>query len=125
MSQQTFAENIRPAHIATGADNEQLLQDSQIRVLRAINGSLNWISSQSRPDVAVQTSLSQQVFPNPKIKHLRDVNNAVRRTKQHKDVKIQFRPIDLCRLRLCCHSDAAFANVGSHTQAGYIVAFVD
>ena len=125
MSQQTFAENIRPAHIATGADNEQLLQDSQIRVLRAINGSLNWISSQSRPDVAVQTSLSQQVFPNPKIKHLRDVNNAVRRTKQHKDVKIQFRPIDPHRLRLCCHSDAAFANAGSHTQAGYIVAFVD
>lgn len=31
MSQQTFAENIRPAHIAKGADNEQPLQDSQIR----------------------------------------------------------------------------------------------
>ena len=125
MSQQTFAESIRPAHIAKGADNEQPLLDSQIRVLRAINGSLNWISSQSRPDVAVQTSLSQQVFPNPKIKHLRDVNNAVRRTKQHKDVRIQFRAIQPDRLRLCCHSDAAFANVGTHTQAGYIVAFVD
>ena len=125
MSQQTFAESIRPAHIAKGTDNEQPLLDSQIRVLRAINGSLNWISSQSRPDVAVQTSLSQQVFPNPKIKHLRDVNNAVRRTKQRKDVRIQFKAIQPNRLRLCCHSDAAFANVGTHTQAGYIAAFVD
>ena len=107
MSQQTFAENIRPAHIAKGADNEQPLQESQIRVLRAINGCLIWIASQSRPDVAVQTSLSQQVFPNPKIKHLRDVNNAVRRTKLHKDAKIQFKAIAPESLRLCCHSDAA------------------
>ena len=125
MSQQTFAENIRPAHIAKGANNEQGLQDSQVRVLRAINGSLNWIASQSRPDLAVQTSLSQQAFLHPQIRHLREVNNAVRRAKQHKDVKIQFRAIPPENLRLCCHSDAAFANVGSHTQAGYVIAFVD
>ena len=62
MSQQTFAENIRPAHIAKGADNEQYLQDSQIRVLRAINGSLNWIASQSRPDLAVQNKLESTSF---------------------------------------------------------------
>ena len=125
MSQQTFAEKLRPAFIAKGADNEQPLSDSQVRVLRAINGSLNWISSQSRPDVAIQTSLSQQAFPKPTIRNLRDVNNAVRRVKQHKDVKIHFRAIPPDQLRLCCHSDAAFANVGSHTQAGYIIAFVN
>ena len=125
MSQKNFAENLRPAHVAKGVDNEQLLPDSQIRVLRAINGSLNWISSQSRPDLAVQTSFSQQVFPHPCIKHLRDANNAIRRAKQHRDLKIQFRAIPPERLRICCHSDAAFANVGTHTQAGYILAFVD
>jgi hypothetical protein len=48
-------------------------------MLRATNGSLNWLSSQSRPDIAVQASLSQQAFPQPKIKHLRDANNAIRR----------------------------------------------
>ena len=26
---------------------------------------------------------------------------------------------------MCCHSDAAFANVGCHTQAGYVLAFVE
>ena len=26
---------------------------------------------------------------------------------------------------ICCHSDAAFANVGTHTQAGYIVGFAE
>lgn len=65
MSQQTFAEKIRPAHIAKGANNDQFLEEFQVRVFRAINGSLNWISSQSRCGVAIQTSLSQQAFPHP------------------------------------------------------------
>lgn len=29
------------------------------------------------------------------------------------------------RMTICCHSDAALANVGAHTQAGFILAFVD
>jgi hypothetical protein len=55
-------------------------------VLRGINGSLNWIANQSKPDLAVQTSPSQQCFPNPTIGHLKEANNAIRRAKQHKDV---------------------------------------
>ncbi len=27
------------------------------------------------------------------------------------------------KLTICCHSDAAWANVGDHTQAGYVLAF--
>ena len=126
MSQKLFAGKLRPATIPKGADNGQLLSDSQVRVLflRAINGSLNWISSQSGPDVAVQTSLSQQAFPNPWVRHLRDANNAVRRVKQNKDLEIWFRAIGPTDLTICCHSDAAWANVGSHTQAGYVISFV-
>ena len=125
MSQKLFAEKLRPAQIPKGAACEDPLSESQIRVLRAINGSLNWLASQSRPDLAAQTSLSQQAFPRPTIRHLRDVNNAVRRAKLNRDLQIRFKTISPDRLTICCHSDAAFANVGTHTQAGYILAFVD
>ena len=30
MSQKNFAENLRPAHVAKGVDNERLLSDQQI-----------------------------------------------------------------------------------------------
>lgn len=56
---------------------------------------------------------------------MRDANNAIRRAKQHKDLCITFKVIDPKKLTICCHSDAAFANVGTHTQAGYILAFTD
>ena len=125
MSQKLFAERLKPATIPKSASPDDLLTESQIRVLRAINGSLNWLASQSRPDLAVQTSLSQQAFPAPRIRHLRDANNAIRRAKMHKELSIRFESISPENLCVCCHSDAAFANRGSHTQAGYILAFVD
>ena len=125
MSQKVFAESLKPAHIAKGTRCDAELTEAQIRVLRAINGSLNWLSSQSRPDLAVQTSLSQQAFPRPRIHNLRDANNAVRRARQNKELEISFKPIPIDSLTICCHSDAAWANVGTHTQAGYVLAFVD
>eukprot|EP00435_Cladocopium_sp_Y103_P014719 s3983_g3.t1 len=61
----------------------------------------------------------------PTIRSLRDVNNAVHRAKQHKQLAIQFKKIPVENLTICAHSDAAWANVGAHTQAGYIIAFTD
>lgn len=125
VNMKNFAESIRSAKLPKGSSPEVPLDPSQIRVLRAINGSLNWLTTQSRPDLAAQTSLSQQCFPHPKMSNLRQANNIVRRARQHSDLSLIFRPIPIDKLTLSCHSDAAFANVGNHTQAGYLVAFVD
>ena len=125
MSMKNFAQNLRPASINKGASPEKLLEPHQVKVLRAINGSLNWLSSQARPDLAAQTRLSQQSFPNPKIKHLKQASSIVRRAKQHSDLQLSFSPIPIKSLTVACHSDAAFANVGNHTQAGFVLAFVD
>ena len=123
MSMKASIEKIKPANIPKTKNSDALLEDHQVKVLRAINGSLNWVTSQARPDLAAQTSFSQQSFPHPRIKHLRNVNTIVRRAKQHADLCISFKPIPLQQLVVCCHSDAAFANVGNHTQAGFMIAF--
>jgi hypothetical protein len=68
MNMKTSAEKIRPANITKNMNSESPLEPHQVKVLRAINGSLNWLASQSRPDLSVQTSLSQQCFPCPKVK---------------------------------------------------------
>eukprot|EP00435_Cladocopium_sp_Y103_P057373 s281_g19.t1 len=127
MSQKNFALNLKPAHIPARrrVQRDAPLDSKEISVLRAINGSLNWLSSQSRPDLAAQTSLSQQAMSKPTVHHLCEVNNVIRRAKQHADLSIRFRPIPPERLSLVCHSDAAFANVGVYTQAGYVIGFTD
>ena len=125
MSQKAFAESLRPAHLPQRrkSDRRAQLDQKEVSILRGINGSLNWLATQSRPDVAAQTSLSQQCFPNPTVHNLLEANNVIRRDKQFSDLQITFQPIPLHELRLCCHSDAAFANVGVHTQAGYVIGF--
>lgn len=92
--------------------------------MRAINGGLNWLCTQSRPDLSSQVSFSQQAFPNPTVADAIAANNAVRRAKQHADQTIVFHPIQPSDLCIMMHSDAAFANAkAGATQAGYVVSF--
>ena len=60
MSMKNCAEKLRPANIKRGVPPNTPLDALQQRTLRAINGSLNWFASQSRPDISAQTSISQQ-----------------------------------------------------------------
>ena len=78
-----------------------------------MNGSLNWLLSQRRPDLSVQTSLSQQAFSKPTVQDFRRANQAVRRAKLEGELEIYFKPIGLDKLTVVCHSDAAWATEAS------------
>ena len=125
--QKEYAEHMRPINITKerARQKESLATDREISVLRAVNGAANWLSSQSRPDLCVQTSFSQQCFPEPKVSDLHCANQLVHRAKQYSGVEITVKHIPWSQLELCFHSDAGFGNAKGHsTQAGYIAAFV-
>lgn len=124
--QRDYAQHLRPILLSKERlkDKEAKATDKEISALRAINGAANWLSSQSRPDLCVQTSFSQQCFPEPRVKHLLYANQLVHRAKQHSDVEITIKYIPWEKLSLCFHSDAGFGNAkGNSSQAGYIAAF--
>ncbi len=124
--QREYAEHLRSITLSKDRlkDKEALATDREIAALRAVNGAANWLSSQSRPDLCVQTSFSQQCFPDPKVKHLVYANQLIHRAKQYSGVEITVKRIDWERLSLCFHSDAGFANAkDNYTQGGYVVAF--
>ena len=128
MSQEKFIQKIRPMHLSKQrqCEKESLLTDKEVSCLRAINGSLNWLGTQSRPDLATQVSFSQQSFPAPTVSDAIAVNQAIRRAKQHADQTVTFCPIRPDRLAIMCHSDAAFGNAkAGATQAGFIISFTD
>ena len=126
MSQNKFIDKLRPLHFSKERlkNRDALLNDKEISCLRAINGSLNWLATQSRPDLSTQVSFSQQAFPAPTIADALAANNAVRRAKQHRDQELQFCSIPPECLAIMCHSDAAFGNAKANaTQAGFLVGF--
>ncbi|CAE7038139.1 RE2 [Symbiodinium sp. CCMP2592] len=126
LTQESFVDKIRPLRMTRRRAQERHspLTDDEIKCLRAINGSLNWLSSQSRPDLATQVSFSQQSFPKPTVNDALAANNAVRRARQHRQLSLTFKNIPLDKLTVLCHSDAAYANGrDGATQAGYVIGF--
>ena len=126
--QSEYARHMRPIAMTKErkAQRDSPASEKELSALRAVNGAANWLSSQSRPDIAVQTSFSQQCFPQPLVKDLLAANQMVHRARQHADVAITVKDIPMSQLAIAVHSDAGFANASAHqTQAGYVVAFVD
>lgn len=62
ISQESFAETLKPAYIPKGVSAEESLDAAQIRTLRGINRSLNWLANQSRPDQLFRQALVSNVF---------------------------------------------------------------
>ena len=126
--QETYAKHLRPIRLSKERQRykDSLATPEEVRALRAVNGAANWLSSQTRPDLCVQTSFSQQAFPQPTVKDLMFANQLVHRARQHADVSVTVRHIPWSELCIVFHSDAGFANAAqSRTQAGYILAFTD
>ena len=124
--QKEYAQHLRPIGISKDRlkNKEAPASDKEVAALRAINGAANWLSGQTRPDLCVQTSFSQQCFPMPKIRDLLYANQLVHRAKQYSEVEITVKHIPVKDLCICFHSDAGFANAKANgTQAGYIAAF--
>ena len=92
---------LRPAHLPQNrkANRHAKLDAKEINVLQGINGSLNWLSTQGRPDRAAQTSISQHSFPEPTVHHLLEANNVIRRAKQFSDLDVTFESIPVDQLQ--------------------------
>ena len=85
----------------------------------------NGSSSQSRPDLSRQVSLSLQTMPKPTVHDVDEINRMVRRAKQFADLEVRYTQIDPRDLALVVPTDAAWGNARSNgTQAGYIVGFM-
>ena len=126
--QKEYAKHLRPINMTKQRlkHKEEKATQKEISSLRAINGAANWLSSQSRPDLSVQTSFSQQCFPDPKVKDLMFANQLVHRARQYSDTEIRVKHIPWDNLCICFHSDAGFGNAKEHkTQAGYVIAFAE
>ena len=123
-----YARHIQPIKVSRDRLRTpwKLATPQEMAALRAVNGALGWLSSQSRPDLAVQTSLSQQVFPQPTVKDIIQANQAIRRARQHADMTITVPYISPEKLTVVFWSDAAFANLLNHrTQGGWLVGLTD
>ena len=110
VSQSTYALKINNVNVRARAQPEDKATAAEVRSLRECNGAVQWLAKESRPDPAVQLSLSHQALSDPRVRHCRQANAVVHRAKQHHELMWRFLSVPSENLRLVMHSDAAFQN---------------
>ena len=102
-------ERLRPIHLQRGRCLEQIAEanESKVKALRAVAGSLSLVARQCRPDEAGTASTLQGSVSRAVVKDFCDANRAVNRLRQTEDVELLIHAIPLVNLRTVSISDAA------------------
>ena len=122
VSQEEFADKLEKPKLRNKESPLMQITPEEASSLKSVLGGALWLAKETRPDLAVQVSQGQQLLPSPTLGEARTVGNVVRRAKQYKTLTWKILPIPFSELRICLHTDAAFANAKKQgTQAGYLV----
>ena len=125
VDQRSFVEKLVPLPVE-GKAQEALASDA-LQTFRSILGQLQWISGQSRPDIAFIANSLGCDLPNTTWDRVNLLNKAIRRAVFNKDVWLKFSNINsLDNLCILVYSDAAFQNLpDGSSQCGNIAGILD
>ena len=122
LSQQAYAEKMPKVTVRSRVPPETQASTSEVASLRTCNGAAQWLSKETRPDLAAQCSFSQQALSEPTVGDCRAANLLTKRARQFADSTWRILAIPLSELTMCTHTDSAFQNCrNGGTQSGYIV----
>ena len=89
-------------------------------VCRGVNGGIQWLASNGRPELAGAASIIPRGFPEPDASLIADLNHVVK-TAQDIDYEIKIWPIPVRDRRYLAFFDASFDSAGKRNQLGRIV----
>ena len=102
------------------------LDGNGLRCLRAVNGSLQWLVTNSRPDLSARVSLSASATSNPTYGDLQTANKLIRQAQRFKEIPLVIQNIPMDRLTMGTFTDAAWAvRPDGSSQGGYLLFFAD
>ena len=109
-----------------GSDKNRPLDQQEITLLRSKIGQLNWISSQSRPDLAYDSCIASNSTRKPTVGDIQLMNKIVRKSGGQ-NIQLLF-PTSLkiksCQIVAFC--DASHANLPDRgSQGGFIIFLID
>ena len=106
----------------TNRGQHSAINNTERKQLRSTIGMLNWIATQTRPDISFDVCQASVSFKDATVKDLKKVNKVVCRL--HNDhVSIKYENIgDLSRCKLVTFSDASYGNLADGgSQGGHII----
>ena len=124
LDQTKYIEDIEPIHIDRHRrqDPSQSVNENERQGLRGLIGSLQYATTNTRPDLAAKVSFVQSKITIACINDLLEANRILHEAKQSKTTKIVIKSIPLEDLRFVSFSDASFATRSkSQSQKGCLI----
>ena len=115
LSQSDYVRKVLPIAIDSNRRSqvEEKVNENERQQLRALIGSLQYASVNTRPDLASRLSFLQSQVNEAKVGTLIEANKTLHEAKRHHDVEIIVQPIAREDLRFLAFSDASFASKAS------------
>ena len=112
LSQEKYISKIEPIHIKPDRKEtpESKVNEDERLGFRALIGSLQYASVNTRPDLASRLSHLQSTIITATIVTLIEANKVLHNAKKHKDVTIKIQPIEFQKIRFLAFSDASFSS---------------
>ena len=123
VSQKSYVNELQEIEVNSSkrVDKDQKLDEIERKKLRSAIGRLNWLATQSRPDLAYAVSELATDLKEATIKHIFKANKLIRRCKMN-NISLFFPKLDLDDIKVRCYADASYgklANGGS--QGGMLI----
>ena len=123
INQDDYARDIEKIILESRADKTRVLEDEEHYQYRAAVGQLNWLSSQSRPDLAFDVCQLSTKLNDPTVRDVSYANKVIKKAKSLYPIKFTTLGQPMHLLTYC---DASYANLhDGSSQGGYIIFLAD
>jgi hypothetical protein len=123
LGQPGYFSKIKPITIDPKRRDSAMATQNEVSALRAVLGALQCPSTQTAPQLGATVSLLSGQITAATTEDLRDANKALKFSKVHNDVGLQFRPLgEISNMVLVAMSDASWGiRREGHSQGGYLL----
>ena len=124
VDQEQYVKDINPICIGKTRrqQHDEPVSEEERQALRAVIGSLQYASTNTRPDLGSRLGWLQSQINRAKVSTLIDANRVLHEAKEHAKVRLIIHPIPIDDLRFVAFSDASFASEKCHdSHQGMII----
>ena len=127
IDQENYVQLLKPIPISRerAKEKEALLDKNEKAALKSLCGKLQWVTTNTRVDMAYDTCMASNVGKVPMVHNILDANKAVRKIKSSNEVKLRFPnmgPMD--KAEVVVYADATHASLPDGSSQGAFVVFV-
>lgn len=125
LGQNEYVKKLKYILVEADRNLKDTISTTEITEIRQVIGQLNWLATQTRPDLSYDVSELSSILKQQNVECIKQANRVVKKAKKEKS-QIDIPDLgNLKHLKIVAYSDASFANLtDGGSQGGYILFLV-